>query len=278
MNTRLLLIDPQNDFCDIPPGEAFVAPRLPVSGADADMKRLALLIDEMAGSIDQVTVTLDTHSRFHIAHGINWRTRDGNMPAPFTIISLDAYEAGEFTFADPTLASKAHNYLKGLKVHDRYQLCIWPVHCEHATWGGDIHRAVQKSLEVWQESSGKAIALVRKGMNRFTEHYSAVAAEVEDPQDASTRPNQELIGWAKDCDRLVIAGEASSHCVKATVEHLYEFWGSGQPEMLIVTDCMSPVPGFEAKANEFTSWLTGVGATLISSKTLLNGGQGRRHV
>ena len=130
MKTRLLLIDPQNDFCDIPPAEAFVAPRLPVAGADADMKRLALLIDSIGHDIEQVTVTLDTHSRFHIAHGINWLTRDGKIPAPFTIISLESYEQGDFTFADAALESRAHDYLKALKVHDRYQLCIWPVHCE----------------------------------------------------------------------------------------------------------------------------------------------------
>ena len=121
------------------------------------------------------------------------------------------------------------------------------------------------------------LRLVRKGMNRFTEHYSAVAAEVEDPTDSSTAPNQELISWAKDCERLVIAGEASSHCVKATVEHLYEFWGSGQPELLIVTDCMSPVSGFESKADEFTSWLKGIGASVTTSNALIRGASGNRH-
>ena len=42
---QLLMIDPQNDFCDLPPalcppGEA---PALPVAGAHADLQRLAAL-------------------------------------------------------------------------------------------------------------------------------------------------------------------------------------------------------------------------------------------
>ncbi len=40
-NIRLLLIDPQNDFCDLPPP---ARPRLPVPGAHADMLRVGELI------------------------------------------------------------------------------------------------------------------------------------------------------------------------------------------------------------------------------------------
>lgn len=40
----LLLIDPQNDFCDLP-ATASGTPALPVAGADADMRRVADLIE-----------------------------------------------------------------------------------------------------------------------------------------------------------------------------------------------------------------------------------------
>jgi nicotinamidase-related amidase len=46
---------------------------------------------------------------------------------------------------------------------------------------------------------------------------------------------------------LVIAGEASSHCVRATTEHIVEHWGSNDfSRIVLLTDCMSPVAGFEA--------------------------------
>ena len=54
-NIQLLIIDPQNDFCDIPERELPVSqgyrtkPALPVTGADADMKRLAKLIERFGG-------------------------------------------------------------------------------------------------------------------------------------------------------------------------------------------------------------------------------------
>ena len=51
-NIQLLVIDPQNDFCDLPavwqPVDALTgqrtAPALPVPGAHADMQRLAQFI------------------------------------------------------------------------------------------------------------------------------------------------------------------------------------------------------------------------------------------
>ena len=51
--TQLLIIDPQNDFCDLPlswqphaPLTGYIiAPALPVAGAHADMQRLAAWTD-----------------------------------------------------------------------------------------------------------------------------------------------------------------------------------------------------------------------------------------
>ena len=48
MTATLLLIDPQNDFCDID-GAA-----LPVSGADADMRRTAALVQAAGTRITNV--------------------------------------------------------------------------------------------------------------------------------------------------------------------------------------------------------------------------------
>lgn len=75
-SVHLLIIDPQNDFCDLPAqylpvdpltGQA-VAPALPVPGAHADMQRLARFVDATAPALSAVTVTLDSHHRLDIAH------------------------------------------------------------------------------------------------------------------------------------------------------------------------------------------------------------------
>ena len=76
MRTQLLIIDPQNDFCDIE-GAA-----LPVAGANEDLKRLAGLIDSNASRIGGITVTLDSHASVAVERTTFWLGPDGQPVAP----------------------------------------------------------------------------------------------------------------------------------------------------------------------------------------------------
>ena len=68
----------------------------------------------------------------------------------------------------------------------------------------------------------------------------------------------------------MIAGEASSHCVKATVEHLAQHLPSRRIDKLVLlTDAMSPVTGFEAQAAAFLSDLQRQGARLTTCADVL---------
>ncbi|KAF1047415.1 hypothetical protein [Xylophilus sp.] len=64
---------------------------------------------------------------------------------------------------------------------------------------------------------------------------------------------------------IVIAGEASSHCVRATAGDLADHLPSGRVDKLVLlADCMSPVPGFEAEARAFLDRLAARGATVCT--------------
>jgi nicotinamidase/pyrazinamidase len=68
----------------------------------------------------------------------------------------------------------------------------------------------------------------------------------------------------------VIAGEASSHCVKATTEHLADYLPSGRVDKLVLlADCMSPVTGFEAQAQDFLAAMQRRGALVTTSRDYL---------
>src|SRR5438445_4658430 len=105
-NLHLLIIDPQNDFCDLPadylpldpaaPPGVRSAPSLPVPGAHADMLRLAQLIAGGAAGITGISVTLDSHHRIDIAHPTFWRDAAGGGIAPFTQISAAEVRAGQY--------------------------------------------------------------------------------------------------------------------------------------------------------------------------------------
>jgi nicotinamidase-related amidase len=261
--TTVLIIDPQNDFMDIE-GAA-----LPVRGAAQDMERLAKLLDTARHRIDAITVTLDSHHSVGIERPAFWRTGTGEPVAPFTQISADQVRQGRFRPADATALPRVLAYLDALEAGGRYSLMVWPVHCEIGSWGHNVFEPVRLAYNRWEQARLQPVRKVFKGMNAWTENYSALQAEVPDPQDPATELNRALIGQLDQAGQVIIAGEASSHCVRATTEHLAAHLPSGRLDKLVLLrDCMSPVPGFEAQATAFLEDLARRGARVRTAAEL----------
>jgi nicotinamidase/pyrazinamidase len=277
--SHLLVIDPQNDFCDLPadylPTDAVTGatlrPSLPVAGAHADMLRVADLIAQGGDGLDQITITLDAHHRLDIAHPTFWRDAEGAAPAPFTQIAAAEVRAGRYLPRDPTALRRALTYLDALEAAGRYQLIVWPVHCEIGSWGQNIHAAVRAAYNQWEERHTASVTKVSKGSNPWTEHYSAVQAEVPDQDDSATQTNQALIASLVQADQVYITGEAGSHCVKATTEHLVAQMQPAQiARLVLVTDCISPVTGFEAQQQQFVQAMSQRGVRLATAAQVLS--------
>lgn len=272
--TQLLVIDPQNDFCDLPadwwpaplPGRpAATGPALPVAGAHADMQRLAGWIDQHAARLDGITVTLDSHQAYDVAHPAFWQQRDGSAVAPFTPITAAQVRSGDFTPRDAAALPRVLHYLDALEAEGRYTLMVWPLHCEIGSWGHGVHADVLEACRRWQAAQQCAVHHVFKGMNPWSEHYSAIRAEVPDPHDPGTGLNRALLTHLAAFDTVVIAGEASSHCVRATVEHIVQHSGMAPDRLVLLTDCMSPVTGFEAAHDGLVQQMRDLGVRCTSS-------------
>lgn len=253
-NLHLLVIDPQNDFCDLPadycpadPHGGRFAPALPVTGAHADMQRLAALIDMGRTGLSAITLTLDSHQHLDIAHPTFWQDSAGGAVTPFTQIATADLRAGRYVPRDPGARDRTQAYLEALEAAGRYTHMVWPVHCEIGTWGHNIHHDLRLACNRWEELRNAIVAKVSKGENPWTEHYSAMMAEVPDPADPATQLNTSLLARLLTADRVYIAGEAGSHCVKATTEHIVANWPESELDRLvIIEDCISAVRGFEA--------------------------------
>ncbi|TJZ73479.1 hypothetical protein [Chitiniphilus eburneus] len=254
---HLLIIDPQNDFCDIP-GAA-----LPVPGASADLGRVAALIERLGSRIDQIHVTLDTHHPIDIAHPGWWCDAAGAAPPPFTVISVADVETGVWRARDPARQPRSLNYVRALAARGRYQLVVWPEHCLLGGWGHSVEPRLFAALGGWARRELKQVNYVQKGMNEATEHYSAIQAEVPDEGDPHTLPDPRWIARLAEADTLLVAGEALSHCVAATVRDLADLLGPAQiGKLVLLSDCASPVPGFEALGERFLADLTARGMKL----------------
>ena len=267
----MLIIDPQNDFCDLPPACCAPghSPALPVPGAHADMRRLGDLIEAAQTRIGAITVTLDSHHRLDIAHPAFWQDQDGGPVLPFTQITAAALRAGQFRPRQPEHETCAQGYLDALEAAGRYTLMVWPVHCEIGTWGHAVHARVHAAYQAWEEGRQCSVSKVLKGSNPWTEHYSALQAEVPDASDPASQLNQTLLGQLSQAGEIWVAGEASSHCVRATVEHLVQHLPAALlPRITLISDCMSPVAGFEAQQAEFFAAMRSRGLQLRSSEAL----------
>jgi nicotinamidase/pyrazinamidase len=258
---HLLIIDPQNDFCDLPesyrpelPDGSRIAPALRVPGAHADMLRVAGLIEAGGAGLSEISVTLDSHQHLDIAHPTFWQTAAGEPVSPFTQVAAADVQTGRYLPRLPGARERALSYLEELEARGRYRHMVWPVHCEIGTWGHNVHTALRTAYNAWEERTLGSVRKISKGENPWTEHYSAIQAEVPDAGDPSTLLNAGFVAELRRADRLYIAGEAGSHCVKATTEHLVDQLSETEVKRLVlVSDCMSPVSGFEADYQQFVA-------------------------
>jgi nicotinamidase-related amidase len=256
---ELLIIDPQNDFLDI------AGAALPVPGADADMRRLADWLRGHLAQVQSITVTLDSHASVGVERTTFWQDAQGQPVAPFTLITVADVQAGTFAPRHAEKRDEVLRYLQALEVDGQRQLVVWPVHCVTGTWGHNIHSGLAQAIAVWEEKSGQVCHKVLKGQHPLTEQYSVFRAEVPRADDASTQLNQTLMRkLVGQTGTLLVAGEALSHCVAASVDDMLAHL---PPERLqrsvLLTDCMSPVTGFEAIGQDFLQRARGKGVQTL---------------
>jgi len=246
MNIHLLVIDPQVDFMD-KPGSA-----LPVTGATADMQRLAKMIGRIGHKFDDIHVTMDSHRTIDVGHPGMWVNEQGKNPSPFTIISVDDLKAGIWRprkhqakptqLGGQTLGQYMLEYAKQLEAGGQYPLMVWPEHCLIGSPGNAVQADLLSALQQWERKEFGFVDYVVKGDNVYTEHYGALLAEVPMASDPSSGLNTAFLDVLQSADIVVVAGEASSHCVKSTVNQIADNIGAEHVRKFhLLTDCMSPV-------------------------------------
>jgi len=263
---QLLLIDPQVDFCE-PDGALYVP------GAQEDIQRLTAMITKYIGDIDDIHVTLDSHHYVHIAHPVFWTDGRGSHPAPFSLISLEDVKKGKWRAYNPGFQKRALDYVQALADNGRYSLVVWPPHCLIGSKGHAVVPELFQALADW-EAQFNVVDMVTKGSNLFTEHYSAVRADVMDPDDPFTMLNMRLVDALRSCSdngKILIAGEALSHCVANTIRDVAdEFSKDELNKFVILEDACSNVRGFEQLGDQFLLDMAAVGMEISNTKSFFN--------
>ena len=255
-----MLIDDQNDFTD-PNGTLFV------KGADQNVIRLAQMIDRLSPRIDDVHVTMDSHHLVDISHPLWWVDESGNPPPAFTGIVPGTdrdlfflnYQTGVKTRARTKvlgMMKRTVEYIAALTKNGRYPHTIWPNHCLIGDEGHNLNPVIAEALHGWERKRFATTDVVTKGSNPYTEHFSAVMAEVPDPEDPSTQLNRRLVETIEAADIVAWGGEARSHCFANTFRDTVNNFQDPKvmQKMVILTDGTSDVPGFEKYGDDFVAW------------------------
>ena len=253
--TWLMLVDVQNTFC-IPDFELYVGGRSG-RGAVEDNTRLCEFMYRNMGNITYITATMDTHRTMQVFHAIFFVDKDGNHPAPYTDIQASELRDGKWMF-NSALASQfgiAPEYGQQMMVHyaeelakrGKYALTIWPYHAMLGGIGHALVSSVEEALFFHCMARTTQYDINIKGDKPFTENYSVIGPEV------LTGPMGEMLGTRntkfienlQQFDRLIIAGQAKSHCVAWTVSDLLEDIAMVDLELAqkvyLLEDCTSPV-------------------------------------
>ena len=282
-NTWLLLVDVQNTFC-IPEFELYVAGRSGTGAVD-DNRRLCEFIYRNLGEITQITATMDTHQAMQIFHAIFLVDEQGEHPAPYTNVTAEDARTGRWKF-NPALAShfrisaeegQEHlkHYTTRLEEKGKYALTIWPYHAMLGGVGHALVSSVEEALFFHSVARLSQPDFEVKGDRSFTEHYSVIGPEVEkDPQgEILGEHNNKFVEILKGVDRLVIAGQAKSHCVAWTIADLLNDLRKEDDalaqKIYLLEDCTSPVvvPGadFTEQADEAFANFAEAGMHLVKS-------------
>lgn len=234
--TLLLAIDVQNDFME---GIGSLA----VAGSKGDVRRLTKWMYRHIESLTGVICSLDCHSIMQIFHPVWWLDKEGKHPEPFTIISYHDVANGVWTVANGE-TERSLEYLRNLEFEGKKQLCIWPYHCLEGTLGAKLESEFTKMLYFHAAVRNTKPKLVYKGQNPYTEMYGIIKAEY----DKEHYINHTVLDAIRTYDAIFIAGEASSHCVLASVEQILEHYAADRSitsRITLLEDCMSPIAGFE---------------------------------
>ena len=279
---RLLLIDVQNTFCQ-PDFELFVGGQSG-RGAIEDNVRLCEFIYRNLGEIDQIIATLDTHHLHQIFHPIFWIDEHGQHPTPgVTTISPADLRSGRWR-VNPSFSNESPEQLQAYALHyvqqlsdgGRYPLLIWPYHAMLGGIGHALVSAVEEAIFFHGIARTSQASFSIKGDRTLTENYSALAPEVFTNQfgDRIAAKNDSLIQHLLSSDKLIIAGQAQSHCVAWTVSDLLVEINVIDPQLAqrvyLLVDCTSPVviPGvvdYTAQADAAYQRFAAAGMNIVRS-------------
>ncbi len=259
---ELLIIDPQNSFCDPEKGTLYVP------NSENDIKNISKFVDKVGEKITKIYVSLDLHHLISIFHPLMWINDKKEHPEPFTVIEYSDIQNNIWYPVFPELKNKYIKYCRELEKIKKHKLIIWPQHCLIGSEGSNVVPILYNSILKWQKKVNNNINWIIKGNNIHTESYSIIKAEIQDRNDPSTLPNRELLESLEQAEeQIFVTGEASSHCVSESINDITKESSDKRmiEKIVLLEDCVSPVTGYENIQEDFIKEYKELGMKVVKS-------------
>jgi nicotinamidase-related amidase len=286
---HLLIIDAQKDFC-FPEGTLYVAGQSG-TGAIDDCARTAEFIYRNANILTDITTTVDTHFTYQIFTPSFLCYADGSPVLENTDVSHDDTASGRI---EPNkevaawlcggnytwLKNYLNHYTSELERTGKYQLRVWPEHTVLQSSGHPLVGVIEEARMFHSSLRSVQSLCETKGGSPYTECYSVFGPEVRRTHDGMILDDgasrARILKKLLSAHILIIAGQASSHCVASSIMDLLEYILEQSPDLAkkvyILRDCTSPVvlPGivdFTPKAEAAFAKFQTAGMHLVDSTT-----------
>lgn len=252
-------IDVQNDFME--------NGSLAVPGSHADVERFTRFIYNNVDKIAQIAVSIDTHNPFQIFHPCWWVDADGNNAPPFTPITLKDLDDGKwFPVVDPM---RSRRYVEGLATKAKKDLFIWTYHCLQGTFGAALENQFANMVYFHSVAKKTMVNRIVKGTDCFSEMYGLFAPEF----DEKGFINLDVLNKMAKFDKIIVGGQAASHCVLESIRQLLEFHANNKEvtrKVYFLEDCSSIIPGFEDPTRiAFENFKKQYGINIVKSTDLV---------
>jgi nicotinamidase-related amidase len=219
---------------------------LGVPGSHKDVERLTKFMYDNLQKITKVVSSIDTHIPQQIFFPCWWINAKGEHPNPYTVITWEDVDNDVWM---PMYPTKSKNYVYNLKQLGKKELMIWNYHCIKGTSGCSLEN--QYANMVYFHSITRRVTAegLVKGQDPFSEMYGIFQPEY----DEKNTINIAYLDLFQKYDKVIIAGQAKSHCVLSSIEQIAKYY-ENRPDMTskiyILEDCMSIIPGFEQSTED----------------------------
>lgn len=257
-NILVLGIDFQKDFME--------NGALPVPNSFKDIENFTRFIYNNIDKISEIDLSMDTHTPRQIFFAAWWIDQNGNHPGPNTIITSEDISNGKWL---PVFKKKQSiNYVEQLKILGKRDLIIWPYHCLQGTTGCALENQLSNIAYFFSIAKTAKFQKIMKGIDPLTEMYGFIKGEY----DENGYINTDFLNKVQTFDKIIIGGEAKSHCVLESIKQILEYYANS-PEVTskiyILEDCMSPIPTYEQMTeNAFQEFKTKYKVNIVKSTDL----------